>query len=59
MKRGILLTRDTGSLEQGKALDDIIENAIGLPLDNQEVLLLIAKSMKYTRECIMNECNSD
>lgn len=51
----MILTKDTSSTEQEKVLDNIIENAIGLPLDNQEVLLLVAKSMRYTRECMMSK----
>lgn len=51
----MILTKDTTSTEQEKVLDNIIENAIGLPLDNQEVLLLVAKSMRYTRECMMSK----
>ncbi len=31
-------------------LDEIIDHAAGLPLDAQDLLLTVAKAMKYTRE---------
>lgn len=55
----MILTKDTSSAEQGKVLDNIIENAVELPVDSLEVLLLVAKSMRYTRECIMDKSNTE
>ncbi|MCM1261207.1 MAG: hypothetical protein NC313_00695 [Butyrivibrio sp.] len=49
------MAKETNLEEQTNVLNEIIENAIGLPPSNQEALLLIAKAMKYTRECIMSE----
>ncbi len=34
-------------------LCEIIENAAELPLENQNLLLMLAKSMKYTRDCMV------
>lgn len=55
----MILTKDTSSAEQRKVLDNIIENAVELPVDSLEVLLLVAKSMRYTRECIMDKSNTE
>ena len=54
-EKRIVLTKEKNLTEQENVLNEIIENAIGLPPDNQEVLLMIAKAMKYTRECIIRE----
>lgn len=35
--------------------DEIIDNAIGLPLENQELLLMMAKAMQYTRNCVSRQ----
>lgn len=56
-RKGAVLTKEKNSVDQGKVLDEIINNATGLPPDGLEIILLIAKSMKYTRECMMKECN--
>lgn len=58
-RKGAVLTKEKDSVDQGKVLDQIINNATGLPPDNLEVILLIAKSMKYTRERMMKECNKE
>ncbi len=44
-----------GSTQQVKLLDEIIDNAAGLPLESQDLLLMMAKAMKYTRDSI--ECS--
>lgn len=36
-------------------LDEIIENAIGLPIESQGMLLMMAKAMKYTREYMLRQ----
>lgn len=38
-----------------KLLDEIIDNAAELPLESQNWLLLIAKSMRYTRDCVIRQ----
>ncbi len=45
----------TGSVERVKVLDEIINNAIGLPLESQDWLLMMAKSMRYTRDCVVRQ----
>ena len=45
----------TGSVEKVKVLDEIINNAIGLPLESQDWLLMMAKSMRYTRDCVVRQ----
>ena len=39
-----------GSTQQAKLLDEIIDNAVGLPLESQDLLLMMAKAMKYTKD---------
>ena len=38
------------STQQVKLLDEIIDNAAGLPVESQDLLLMMAKAMKYTRD---------
>lgn len=38
-----------------KVLDELIDNATELPLESQDWLLLIAKSMRYTRDYIIGK----
>lgn len=37
---------------QMEILDELIDNATGLPLESQELLLMMARGMAYTRECM-------
>lgn len=46
---------ETSSTQRGKVLDEIIENAIGLPIESQGMLLMMAKAMKYTREYMLRQ----
>lgn len=46
------MTTQNSSIKQIKILDEIIDNAIGLPIESQDLLLMIAKAMRYTRDCI-------
>lgn len=39
------------SNRQKKVVDEIIDHAIELPVENQEILLMMAKAMQYTRDC--------
>lgn len=45
----------TSSTNKAAIINEIIDNAVELPLEGQNVVLLIAKSMKYTRECVMRQ----
>lgn len=36
-------------------VEEIIDNATGLPMEEQSQLLMLAKGMAYTRKCIMKE----
>lgn len=40
---------------QQNVLDELIDGAIGLPLESQAMLLNMAKAMQYTRICIKKE----
>ena len=44
----------TDGVGQVKILDEIINNATGLPLESQDLLLMMAKAMRYTRDCIVS-----
>lgn len=46
------------STKEEKILDEIISNSIGLPLESQDLLLMIAKSMRYTRNCMIGQKES-
>lgn len=43
------------SIQQGKVIDEIIENAIELPVESQDLLLMMAKAMRYTRDCVLRQ----
>lgn len=49
------MTAQIGSVEKVKILDEIIDNAIELPLESQDWLLMMAKSMRYTRNCMVRQ----
>lgn len=49
------MTLQTSSANKMAIVNEIINNAVELPLEGQNVILLIAKSMKYTRECMMKQ----
>ena len=38
-----------------KILDEIMENAGTLPLEIQDLLLMMAKAMRHTRDCVIRE----
>ena len=46
-----------GSVKQTKILDDLIDNAVGLPIDSQNLLLMMAKAMRFTRECMTQKAS--
>lgn len=35
--------------------EEIIDSAIELPPENQELLLMMAKAMQYTRNCMLHQ----
>lgn len=41
--------------QQAGIADEIIDSAVGLPLENQELLLMMAKAMQYTRKCVLRQ----
>lgn len=55
MKEGVRLTTQFSSAKKREVLDEIIDNAISLPLESQELILGMAKAMRYTRECVMRQ----
>ena len=47
------MTTQISSTQQAEVLDEIIDNAIDLPVESQDLLLMMAKAMRYTRECVI------
>lgn len=45
----------TSLTQQKKVIDEIIENAVGLPIESQGMLLMMAKAMRYTREYMLRQ----
>lgn len=43
------------SVQQVRVLDELIDNAIGLPVGSQDLLLMMAKAMRHTRDCITQQ----
>lgn len=44
-----------GPAPQGEVLRELMENAVGLPLESQKLLLILAKGMAYTRDCLTRQ----
>lgn len=47
------------SVNKVSVLDEIIDNAVELPIEGQDFLLMIAKSMRYTRDCVIRQIEAD
>ena len=43
------------SIRKTEILDEIIDNATCLPIESQNLLLMLAKAMAYTRDCIARQ----
>lgn len=43
------------SKENTKIVDEIIGNAVGFPIESQYMILMMAKAMRYTRNCVMRQ----
>ena len=48
-----------GVPDQPSILEQIIDGASQLPLENQRMLLVLAKGMAYTRSCLVREGMDD
>lgn len=42
-----------------KVMDEIITNAAGFPIESQYMILMMAKAMKYTRDCVMRQLSAE
>ena len=51
IKENNALTMQKDGNEQKNVVDEIMDSAIELPVENQEILLMMAKAMQYTRDC--------
>lgn len=51
----MILTAQNSSVQQAKLLDEIIDNAIELPIGSQNLLLMMAKAMQYTHNCMKRQ----
>lgn len=49
------MTTHNITAQQVKVLDELIDNAIGLPVDSQDLLLMMAKAMRCTRDCMVRQ----
>lgn len=49
------MTTQNTSVQQVKVLDELIDNAIGLPVGSQDLLLMMAKAMRHTRDCMAKQ----
>lgn len=47
------------SVQQVKILNELIENAMGLPIESQNLLLILAKGMAYTRDCLVKQSTAE
>lgn len=54
-KGEMTLTTQNASAEDTKIVDEIMENAAGLPIESQYMLLMMAKAMCYTRDCVIRQ----
>ena len=41
------------TVQQIRILDELINSAVGLPVESQDLLLMMAKAMRHTRNCLM------
>lgn len=53
------LAMQLNSVNKVSVLDEIIDNAVELPIEGQDFLLMIAKSMRYTRDCVIRQIEAD
>lgn len=53
------MTTQNDSAGQVKIVDEIIDNAAGLSIESQYLLLMMAKAMRYTRDCVMRQLAVD
>lgn len=49
------MTTQNTTVQQLKILDELIDNAIGLPVSSQDLLLMMAKAMRHMRDCLTQE----
>ncbi|MEY8322062.1 hypothetical protein AAK894_13490 [Lachnospiraceae bacterium 46-61] len=53
------MTKQNTSVQEIRILDELVNNAIGLPLESQNLLLLMAKGMSYTKNCLLEEIQKE
>lgn len=49
------MTEKNSTVGKEKVLEEIICNASGLSLESQNLLLILAKGMAYTRDCLIKQ----
>lgn len=54
-KEGRSLTTQIEPGRQRTIADELIDNAIGLPVESQDLVLMMAKAMQHTRQCIRRQ----
>ncbi len=53
------MTVKNKSVHQMEVLDKLIQNAAELPVESQNLLLMLAKGMAYTRTCLIKQNLAD
>ena len=43
------------TVQHTNVLDELIDNAVGLPVGSQDLLLMMAKAMRHTRNCLIGD----
>lgn len=51
------MTKQMGSTK--KVLEEIIDNASELPVESQDLLLMMAKAMRHTRNCVIRQNDAE
>lgn len=49
------MSNETGLTNRKVIVNEIINNAVELPLEGQKLILMVAKSMKYTRDNMIRQ----
>jgi hypothetical protein len=59
VKGGCTLAVYVGSIREvdnkTSVLDEIIDYAVGISIEEQDILLMMAKAMRYTRDCVSSQ----
>lgn len=54
-KEELALKAQSTTVQHTNVLDELIDNAVGLPVGSQDLLLMMAKAMRHTRNCLIGD----